>query len=124
MASTLPDDSAPSASLDHLEAQAAPTHPRAPPGPLGSLPWPQELASGWPKVEDVPLSTSRHDHHYETKQIAGRWLLKSGTDFRDLSRIRLKLLPGGGLEVEPPEHFTVTMALAEGALAERAVHPA
>ena len=46
MASTLSDDTAPSASLDHLEAQAAPTQPRAQPEPLGSLPWPQELASG------------------------------------------------------------------------------
>ena len=62
LASTLSDDTAPSASLDHLEAQAAPTHPRAPPGPLGSSPWPQELASGWPKAEDVPLSTARHYH--------------------------------------------------------------
>ena len=35
MASTLSDDTAPSASLDHLEAQAAPPHPGAPPGPLG-----------------------------------------------------------------------------------------
>ena len=60
MASTLSDDSAPSAFLDHLEAQAAPTHPRAPPGPLGSLPWPQQPASGRPKVEDSPLSTNRH----------------------------------------------------------------
>ena len=31
----LSDDTAPSASLDHLEAQAAPTQPRAQPGPLG-----------------------------------------------------------------------------------------
>ena len=62
MASTLSDDTAPSASLDHLEAQAAPTHPRAPPEPLGSLPWPQELASGRPKVEDLPLSTTRRSH--------------------------------------------------------------
>ena len=38
MASTLPDDTAPSASLDRLEAQAAPTHPRAPPKHLGSSP--------------------------------------------------------------------------------------
>ena len=59
MASTLSDDSAPSASLDHLEAQAAPTHPKAPPEHLGSLPWPQEPATGRPKVEDSPLSTSR-----------------------------------------------------------------
>eukprot|EP00908_Phaeocystis_cordata_P013571 Transcript_24638.p1 GENE.Transcript_24638~~Transcript_24638.p1 ORF type:complete len:601 (+),score=299.50 Transcript_24638:121-1923(+) len=65
------------------------------------------------EATEIDLVLGGHDHHYETKQIAGRWLLKSGTDFRDLSRIRLKLLPGGGLEVEPPEHFTVTMALAE-----------
>ena len=31
----LSEDGAPSASLDHLEAQAAPTHPRAPPQQLG-----------------------------------------------------------------------------------------
>ena len=43
-ASTLFDDIAPSASLDCLKAQAAPTHPGAPPEPLGGLPWPQELA--------------------------------------------------------------------------------
>ena len=60
MASTRPDDTAPVASLDHMEAHAAPTHPRAPPGPLGSLPWPPELASGRPKVEELPLFTSRH----------------------------------------------------------------
>ena len=58
-ASTLPDDTAPSASLDCLKARAAPTHPGAQPEPLGSLPWPQELASGRPKVEDSPLSTTR-----------------------------------------------------------------
>ena len=51
MASTLSDDTAPSASLDRLKARAAPTHPGAQPEPLGSLPWPQELASGRPKVE-------------------------------------------------------------------------
>ena len=60
MASALSDDTAPSASLDHLEAQAAPTQPRAQPEPLGSLPWPQELASGRPKVEDLSLSTTRN----------------------------------------------------------------
>ena len=63
MASTLSDDTAPSASLGHLEAQAAPTHPRAPPEPLGSSPWPQELASGRPKVEGSPLSTARYENN-------------------------------------------------------------
>ena len=55
----LPDDTAPSASLDHLRAQAAPEHPRLKPEPLGSLPRPQEPCSGRSKVEDFPLSTSR-----------------------------------------------------------------
>ena len=59
MASTLFDDTAPSASLDCLKARAAPTQPGAQPEPLGSLPWPQELASGRPKVEGFPLSTTR-----------------------------------------------------------------
>ena len=59
LASTLPEDRAPSAALDHLKPQAAPTRPRAPPQQRGSLPWPQEPASGRPKVEDSPLSTTR-----------------------------------------------------------------
>jgi hypothetical protein len=55
----LPDDPAPSASLDHLSAQAAPTHPRAPTEHIGSSPWPQGRASGRPNVEDFPLPTTR-----------------------------------------------------------------
>ena len=58
MASTLSDDSAPPASLDCLKARTARTHPAAQPEPLGSLPWPQQLASGRPKVEEAPLSTA------------------------------------------------------------------
>ena len=54
--STLSDDTAASAGLDHLKAQAAPTGPSAPPQQLGSLPWPQEPASGRCKVEDVAPS--------------------------------------------------------------------
>ena len=46
------DGSAPSASLDHLEAQAAPAHPRT---QLGGSRRPRELASGRAKVEDSHL---------------------------------------------------------------------
>ena len=56
---TLFEDAAPSARLVTLTAQAAPTRPRAPPEHLGSLPWPQEPASGRPEVEDSPPSTTR-----------------------------------------------------------------
>ena len=41
MASTLSDDTAPSARLVPPGARAAPTHPGAPPGQLGSLRWPR-----------------------------------------------------------------------------------
>ena len=40
------EDSAPSASLDDLKAQAAPTHATAQTEHMGGLPWPQEPASG------------------------------------------------------------------------------
>jgi len=41
MPPALSDGTAPSDSLDHLEAQAAPTHPRAPAEDRGSSPWSQ-----------------------------------------------------------------------------------
>ena len=43
------EDSAPSASLDHPKAQAAPTHPGAQRRQLEGLPWPQQPASGRPQ---------------------------------------------------------------------------
>ena len=58
-ASALCDDTAPSARLVAPRAQDAPTHARAPPGQLGGSPWPQEPASGRPKVEDSPRVPSR-----------------------------------------------------------------
>ena len=42
-----------------VTAQAAPTHPGAPPEQLGGSPWPQEPASGRPKAEDSPLATAK-----------------------------------------------------------------
>ena len=39
------EDSAPSASLEHSKAQAAPTHPGAPPGQLGGLPGTQSRST-------------------------------------------------------------------------------
>ena len=45
MQSILSDDTAPSASLDYLKAQAAPTYLRVLPEQLGGLWWPQEHAS-------------------------------------------------------------------------------
>ena len=55
--SNLSEDTGPSASVDHLKAQAAPTRPRAPPEHHGRSPWPRQPASGRdPKVEHLALS--------------------------------------------------------------------
>ena len=59
MPSALSEDTASSASLGHLKAPAAPTQPGAPPPQRGGSPWAQHPASGRPKAEDLPLSTSR-----------------------------------------------------------------
>ena len=50
MPSSLREDSAPSASLDQRNAQATPAHRGAPPEQLEGSPWPQQPASGRPKV--------------------------------------------------------------------------
>ena len=48
-----------SAPRDHPRAWGSPKHPRAPAQPLGSSPWPQQLASRHPEDADVPPSASR-----------------------------------------------------------------
>ena len=90
MASTLPDDTAPSASLDRLEAQAAPTHPRAPPEHLGSLPWPQEPATGRLKVGEFSLSTPRYREQRAARvavdRVVGRLLVIESGESSTLGR--------------------------------------
>jgi len=41
------------------------------------------------EVEDIELVLGGHDHHYAVRECedSGRWMVKSGTDFRTLSRI-------------------------------------
>ena len=48
------EDSAFSASLDHLKASGSPTHLRAPPQQLGTLRWPRQLASPRTNDGDAP----------------------------------------------------------------------
>ena len=56
MASTLPDDTAPSASLDHLEAQAAPTSPQS----AARASWKPAMASGRSPPQADPKSRTLH----------------------------------------------------------------
>ena len=103
MPSSLRDDTAPSASLDHLEALAAPTHPRAPPGPLGSSPPPPQLASGWPKRRlKVGPKVGKRRRPF-TLQRAGP---ADGARLRHLGRRGALLLPrlraAGAISPHPP----------------------
>ena len=59
MPSTLSEDGAPSTSLNPLEGSGCSNTPEAQPQQLGSLPWPQELASAGAQDEDSPLSSIR-----------------------------------------------------------------
>ena len=52
IAPALLDAAAPSVRLEPLRAQAAPRHSTAPHAQLGASPWPQQPASGRPKVDD------------------------------------------------------------------------
>ena len=66
--------------------------PRAKPEPLGSSPWPQEPASGWPKVEGFPLSSTRYNEFVLTSKnyirmctdIKGDWLIELAPHYYDL----------------------------------------
>ena len=86
--STPCEDRAYSASLGRLEAQAASTHPGAPPQQLGGSPWPQQLPSGRPKVEDVPLSTIRSRCFRAFKSVPPRPRLGPAGEATALLRLR------------------------------------
>ena len=92
--SVLFDDTAPSASLDHRKAQAAPIHPRAPPEHLGGSPWPQQAASGRPKLEvSPPFNRQECKTKAQTDLLSGaqyaRWR------FHDTLPVARRLLPAG-----------------------------
>ncbi|XP_018022748.1 mannosylglucosyl-3-phosphoglycerate phosphatase isoform X2 [Hyalella azteca] len=50
-------------------------------------------------VDDIDLILGGHDHVYELQQVNGKWIVKSGTDFREFSHLVLELTDGGGVEV-------------------------
>ena len=89
--SALCDDPAPCARLVAPTAQAAPPHPGAQPEPLGSSPWPEQPASGRPKVQGVFRF-----------QPPGWWLWKPLVMYDALTR-----LPDGGVLVyaDAGHHF-------------------
>ena len=79
--------SRPIQSLQHLlHPLSAPTHPKAPPEHLESLPWPQKPASGRPTAEDLrsqpagPLKLLVEEAERREEQIPG--LVYEGDDIK------------------------------------------
>eukprot|EP00930_Biecheleria_cincta_P053304 TRINITY_DN3872_c0_g3_i1.p1 TRINITY_DN3872_c0_g3~~TRINITY_DN3872_c0_g3_i1.p1 ORF type:complete len:1558 (+),score=276.45 TRINITY_DN3872_c0_g3_i1:65-4738(+) len=70
------------------------------------------------EVEDIDLILGGHDHHYEVRPVGphGTWLLKSGTDFRDITELRIRFSTERGkkgFEVLSNRHVEVTRDISE-----------
>lgn len=69
------------------------------------------------QCDDIDIILGGHDHVYEIKQINGKYVVKSGTDFKQFSKITVnfdKISTGGNIEVSI-EEINVTSAFAEDA---------
>lgn len=49
--------------------------------------------------EDIDLILGGHDHVYEVQQVNGRYVVKSGTDFRQFSKITVNFDKAGAAGV-------------------------
>eukprot|EP00128_Syssomonas_multiformis_P011845 Colp12_sorted_trinity150504_noHs@10225 len=72
------------------------------------------------EAEDIDLVLGGHDHHYETKKVNGRWLFKSGTDFRDLTHVKVDFV-GGKPVVREPTHYEITKDIVEDPIVKEVV---
>lgn len=65
---------------DHVDFVFALTHMR--------LPSDERLAR---EVPEIDIIMGGHDHTYVVKKVNSTWIVKSGTDFRDLTKVELKI---------------------------------
>lgn len=65
------------------------------------------------QVPEVDLILGGHDHIIFKKIISGRWVVKSGTDFKVFSTIDLHDTGDGRLYVKEPVHHDVTSSFAK-----------
>lgn len=71
------------------------------------------------EVLELDLILGGHDHHYDVKPVGphGTYVLKSGTDFRDITVLRLRFTEGDegsrGFEVLDTSHVQVDSSVAE-----------
>lgn len=67
------------------------------------------------QCDEIDLILGGHDHVYEIKQVNGKYIIKSGTDFKQFSKITVnfdKVSAGGNIEVSI-EEINVTSQFAE-----------
>lgn len=70
------------------------------------------------EVPEVDVILGGHDHHYDVKPVGphNTYVLKSGTDFRDVTVLRLRFLDGiasRGFEVVGHDHVAIESEIAE-----------
>ncbi|KAJ3649295.1 hypothetical protein Zmor_021046 [Zophobas morio] len=63
--------------------------------------------------EDIDLILGGHDHVYEIKEVNGKYVIKSGTDFRQFSKITVNFDKPNGTPEVTIEEVNVTSAFAE-----------
>mmetsp|Transcript_82483 Transcript_82483/g.229958 ORF Transcript_82483/g.229958 Transcript_82483/m.229958 type:complete len:1740 (-) Transcript_82483:51-5270(-) len=68
------------------------------------------------EVAELDLILGGHDHHYDVKPVGphGTYVLKSGTDFRDITAVRLRFNDGAGrraVEVLHTQHVEIVSSI-------------
>lgn len=61
------------------------------------------------QVADIDLILGGHDHNYNHRLVNKTWIIKSGTDFRNLTRIELS----ANLNVNKIEKYTIDSSIDE-----------
>lgn len=66
------------------------------------------------EVPEVDIILGGHDHHYDVKPVGphNTWVLKSGTDFRDITVLRLEFLDPG-VKVLEYQHAEIVSSIKE-----------
>jgi len=72
------------------------------------------------EVPEIDVILGGHDHHYDVKPVGphGTWVLKSGTDFRDITVLQLQFTDTPGAKpfvVAKAEHVEIGEGIAEDA---------
>ncbi|XP_064639871.1 mannosylglucosyl-3-phosphoglycerate phosphatase-like isoform X2 [Lineus longissimus] len=80
---------------------------------LTHMRWPNDrkLAMNCPEIDMI---LGGHDHDYHVEKVNDRWIIKSGTDFQNMTRVTVTFNPGEKPEVEL-EKLDVTSSIEEDA---------